>query len=239
MTAPTTLVNTPDNRLVVAVDGPSGAGKSTLCRAVAKHFGAKYFDTGAMYRVATLKVLQAGINPADTAAVVAAIKDLAIEVNDDPDSTAVLLEGVDVSADIRTPEVTSNVSAVSAIPEVRENLVAQQRQLAAAAQRCVFDGRDVGTNVLVDAPLKVYLTASHQVRAQRRFEQITAAGGHTIFEMVLADVIQRDTADSLRAANPLHPADDAIILDTSDLTLADAIDTLISLVEESAEGTAA
>ena len=128
------------------------------------------------------------------------------------------------------------VSAVSAIPEVRATLIAQQREWASTTPRCIFDGRDMGTNVLPDAPLKVFLTACHKVRAQRRYEQIIASGGHTIYEVVLADVIQRDTADSMRAVDPLHPADDAIILDTSDLSLPEAIDTLISLVEESAEG---
>ena len=216
------LVNTPDNRLVVAVDGPSGVGKSTLCRAVAKHFGAQYFDTGAMYRAATLAVLRAGVNPAERAAVIAATNNLNITLDDQ----TVLLDG----------EVTRMVSAVSASPEVRATLIAQQREWASTTPRCIFDGRDMGTNVLPDAPLKVFLTACHKVRAQRRYEQIIASGGHTIYEVVLADVIQRDTADSMRAVDPLHPADDAIILDTSDLSLPEAIDTLISLVEESAEG---
>ena len=221
------LVNTPDNRLVVAVDGPSGVGKSTLCRAVAKHFGAQYFDTGAMYRAATLAVLRAGVNPAERAAVIAATNNLNITLDDQ----TVLLDGEDVSQ-----EVTRMVSAVSAIPEVRATLIAQQREWANTTPRCIFDGRDMGTNVLPDAPLKVFLTACHKVRAQRRYEQIIASGGHTSYEVVLADVIQRDTADSMRAVDPLHPADDAIILDTSDLSLPEAIDTLISLVEESAEG---
>ena len=226
------LVNTPDNRLVVAVDGPSGVGKSTLCRAVAKHFGAQYFDTGAMYRAATLAVLRAGVNPAERAAVIAATNNLNITLDDQ----TVLLDGEDVCEEIRSQEVTRMVSAVSAIPEVRATLIAQQREWANTTPRCIFDGRDMGTNVLPDAPLKVFLTACHKVRAQRRYEQIIASGGNTIYEVVLADVIQRDTADSMRAVDPLHPADDAIILDTSDLSLPEAIDTLISLVEESAEG---
>ena len=198
------LVNTPDNRLVVAVDGPSGVGKSTLCRAVAKHFGAQYFDTGAMYRAATLAVLRAGVNPAERAAVIAATKNLNITLDDQ----TVLLDGEDVSEEIRSQEVTRMVSAVSAIPEVRATLIAQQREWASTTPRCIFDGRDMGTNVLPDAPLKVFLTACHKVRAQRRYEQIIASGGHTIYEVVLADVIQRDTADSMRAVDPLHPADE-------------------------------
>ena len=175
------LVNTPDNRLVVAVDGPSGVGKSTLCRAVAKHFGAQYFDTGAMYRAATLAVLRAGVNPAERAAVIAATNNLNITLDDQ----TVLLDGEDVSEEIRSQEVTRMVSAVSAIPEVRATLIAQQREWASTTPRCIFDGRDMGTNVLPDAPLKVFLTACHKVRAQRRYEQIIASGGHTIYEVVL------------------------------------------------------
>ena len=157
------LVNTPDNRLVVAVDGPSGVGKSTLCRAVAKQFGAQYFDTGAMYRAATLAVLRAGVNPAERAAVIAATNNLNITLDDQ----TVLLDGEDVSEELRSQEVTRMVSAVSASPEVRATLIAQQREWASTAPRCIFDGRDMGTNVLPDAPLKVFLTACHKVRAQR------------------------------------------------------------------------
>ena len=154
------LVNTPDNRLVVAVDGPSGVGKSTLCRAVAKHFGAQYFDTGALYRAATLAVLRAGVTPTERAAVIAATNNLNITLDDQ----TVLLDGEDVSEEIRSQEVTRMVSAVSAIPEVRATLIAQQREWANTTPRCIFDGRDMGTNVLPDAPLKVFLTACHNRR---------------------------------------------------------------------------
>lgn len=168
--------NMPDGGLIVAVDGPSGTGKSTTCRRLAKQLDAKYVDTGAMYRVATLAVLRAGADPSDPAAVIAATRDLPLTVSDDPDSTEVLLGGEDVSREIRGPEVTRTVSAVSAIPEVRENLVALQRKLAADAHRAIVEGRDIGTVVLADAPVKVFLTASAQVRARRRFEQDLAAG---------------------------------------------------------------
>lgn len=231
----TEVSNMPAGGLIVAIDGPSGTGKSTTSRALATRLSAKYLDTGAMYRVATLHVLNQGIDPADSAAVIAATAVLPLSISDDPASTEVLLAGVDVQKDIRGPEVTQNVSAVSAIPEVRENLVALQRALAAKAHRCVVEGRDIGTAVLVDAPIKAFLTASAEVRAQRRFDQDTAAGRDVDFDAVLADVVRRDELDSTRAASPLKPADDAHIVDTSDITMDQVLDHLIHLVEASAE----
>lgn len=226
--------NCADNGLIVAVDGPSGAGKSTVCRAVAQQLNAKYLDTGAMYRVATLHVLRQGIDPSNTQEVIEATASLPLQVNDDPQSREVLLAGEDVSRQIRGPEVTKNVSAVSAIPEVRANLVDLQRRLAKEAHRCILDGRDIGTNVLTDAPVKIYLTASAEVRAQRRHDQDVAAGRESNFEEVLADVMRRDHADSTRKVAPLRPADDAIIVDTSELELEQVIETLHTLIEESA-----
>ena len=143
------LSNLAGGGLLVAVDGPSGTGKSTMCRALAKRLGAKYVDTGAMYRVATLAVLRAGVDPADTAKVIAATADLPLEVSDDPDSKQVLLAGEDVRDEIRGPEVTQHVSAVAAIPEVRVNLVELQRKLAREAGRAIVEGRDIGTVVLL------------------------------------------------------------------------------------------
>jgi len=229
-----TITNMPDGGLILAVDGPSGTGKSTTCRVLAKRLDAKYVDTGAMYRVATLAVLRAGVDPADTARVIEVTTDLPLAVNDDPDSTEVLLDGEDVSREIRGPEVTRNVSAVSAVPEVRANLVALQRRLAAEAHRAIVEGRDIGTVVLVDAPVKVFLTASAEVRARRRFDQDTAAGRDVDFDTVLADVIRRDDLDSSRTTSPLRPAEDAVIVDTSELTLEQVLDTLMNLLEDSA-----
>lgn len=229
-----TLSNMPDGGLLLAVDGPSGTGKSTTCRRLATELEAKYVDTGAMYRVATLAVLRAGVDPADSDRVIEVTADLPLSVNDDPDSTEVLLAGEDVSAEIRGPEVTRNVSAVSAIPQVRDNLVALQRRLATQAHRAIVEGRDIGTVVLVDAPVKVFLTASAEVRARRRFDQDVAAGREADFDTVLADVERRDELDSNRATSPLRPAEDAIIVDTSELSFNQVLDTLMTLVEESA-----
>lgn len=225
------ITNMPDDGLIVAVDGPSGTGKSSTCRALAKRLDAKYLDTGAMYRVATLAVLRAQVDPLDSYAVIEATRDLPIEISDDPNSTAVLLDGEDVSEPIRGQAVTRHVSSVSAIPEVRENLVQLQRELAFAAHRVIVEGRDIGTVVLGDAPTKVFLTASAEVRAQRRHTQNEAAGRESDFDAVLADVQRRDAADSARAASPLRPAADAIIVDTSELSLEQVQQRIIDIIQ--------
>ncbi|ERS52701.1 MULTISPECIES: (d)CMP kinase [Corynebacterium] len=227
------ISNMPNEGLILAVDGPSGTGKSTTCRTLAKQLDAKYIDTGAMYRVATLAVLRQGVDPADKQAVISATANLPLEVSDDPDSTQVLFDGADVSRVIREDEVTQNVSAVSAIPEVRENLVALQRTLAQRAHRAIVEGRDIGTVVLADAPAKAFMTASAEVRAQRRHDQNEKAGIASDFKSVLADVQRRDAADSSRATSPLRPADDATIVDTSDMSPEDVVQALINVVKES------
>ena len=229
-----TLSNMPGGGLIVTVDGPSGTGKSTMCRALAKRLDAKYVDTGAMYRVATLAVLRAGVDPADTAKVIEATADLPLEVSDDPDSTEVLFAGEDVKGEIRGAEVTKHVSAVSAIPEVRVNLVELQRKLAREAGRAIVEGRDIGTVVLPDAPAKVFMTASAEVRAKRRYDQDVAAGREADFDAVLADVQRRDQADSSRATSPLKPADDAVLVDTSEMTPDEVLAALTEVVERSA-----
>ena len=213
------ISNMPNHGLILAVDGPSGTGKSTTCRALAKRLDAKYVDTGAMYRVATLAVLRAGVDPADTGAVINATANLPLEVSDDPDSTQVIFDGEDVSRVIREDEVTRNVSAVSAIPEVRQNLVELQRSLAAKAHRAIVEGRDIGTVVLADAPAKAFMTASAEVRAQRRHDQNLAAGIESDFDSVLAAVERRGQLDvkrherrcvgegDLQAADAREPAD--------------------------------
>lgn len=228
------ISNMPDGGLILAVDGPSGTGKSTTCRALAKRLDAKYVDTGAMYRVATLAVLRAGIDPADTDAVIKATTDLPLEVSDDPDSKQVIFDGEDVSRVIREDEVTRNVSAVSAVPEVRQNLVELQRKLARNAHRAIVEGRDIGTVVLADAPAKAFMTASAEVRAQRRHDQNLAAGLESDFATVLADVERRDAADSSRATSPLRPAEDATLVDTSFMSLEEVLDALTEIVKESA-----
>ena len=217
--------------MVIAVDGPAGTGKSSVSKGLARVLGARYLDTGAMYRIVTLALLRAGVDLADPAAVAAAA-DVPLAIGHDPDSDAAFLAGEDVSAEIRGEEVTRAVSAVSAVPEVRERLVRIQRDLAAGAGSVVVEGRDIGTVVLPDADVKIFLTASAETRARRRSDQNRAAGLADDYETVLADVQRRDHLDSTRVVSPLRPAADAVIVDTGELTEAEVVSHLRDLVEQ-------
>ncbi len=218
--------------LVVAMDGPSGTGKSSVSRRLAARLGARYLDTGAMYRVATLRVLRAGVDLGDPAAIAAAVVDLPLTIGTDPSHELIQLDGADVSAEIRGDAVTKAVSAVSAVPEVREALVALQREIAVSAGRIVVEGRDIGTVVLTDADAKIYLTASAEARAQRRNQQNIAEGRGDDYAAVLADVQRRDTLDSTRKVSPLRPAADAVLVDTSELSMDEVIDELYRVVAQ-------
>ncbi|AMT71008.1 cytidylate kinase [Mycobacteroides immunogenum] len=217
-------------RVVVAVDGPSGTGKSSVAKELARQLGASYLDTGAMYRIVTLWVLRAGVDLTDSAAIAAASEQVPMSVSSDPDAQTALLAGEDVSVPIRGAEVTGAVSAVSAVPAVRERLVRQQRELAETSGAVVVEGRDIGTVVLPDADVKIYLTASAQARAQRRNAQNVSGGGADEYERVLADVQRRDHLDSTRAVSPLRPAEDAVEVDTSDMTQDQVVAHLLDLV---------
>jgi len=224
------------NGLILAMDGPSGTGKSTAARRLAAELGASYLDTGSMYRAVTLQVLRAAVDPTDTAAVDAATQVLPLVVGTDPEHPRVELAGEDVSDEIRGAQVTAAVSAVSAVPAVRQRLVAHQRRIAAASTRIVVEGRDIGTVVLPGADLKVYLTASAQDRAQRRADQDAAAGRRVDIADVLADVRRRDHLDSTRATSPLSRAPDAVLLDTSEIDLDEVLVRLRALVEQVMQG---
>lgn len=218
--------------LVVAMDGPSGTGKSSVSRKLASALEASYLDTGAMYRVATVWVLRSGVEPTDADAVAKAVAALPLEIGKDPLSETVLLDGEDVSGEIRGDAVTKAVSAVSAVPAVRELLVQMQRDLASSSTRIVVEGRDIGTVVLPDADVKVFLTASPEARAQRRNKQNIEQGRDDDYESVLADVQRRDHADSTRAVSPLRPAEDSVIVDTSELDLDGVIERLLLVVND-------
>ncbi|WP_067704777.1 (d)CMP kinase [Nocardia jejuensis] len=218
--------------LVVAMDGPSGTGKSSVSRKLATRLEASYLDTGAMYRVATLRVLRSGVDLDDAAAIAVAVKELPITIGTDPSHEVILLDGEDVSSEIRGNAVTKAVSAVSAVSEVRDQLVAMQRDLTAAKGRIVVEGRDIGTVVLRDADVKIYLTASAEARATRRNVQNIAEGRGDDFEAVLADVQRRDTLDSTRKVSPLRPAQDAVLVDTSELNMDEVIDELYRVVRQ-------
>ena len=223
-------------RGVVALDGPSGTGKSTVARKLATQLGARYLDTGAMYRAATLAVLRAGVDPTDADLVRDTVAKAELKVTTDPQAQATTLDGDDVSAEIRGQDVTTAVSPVSAVPEVRARLVAQQRSIIATALAevggIVVEGRDIGTVVAQDAGLKVYLTADAQARAERRTRQDAAAGRQSTVDATLVDVRRRDNYDSTRAASPAKAADDAVELDTTHLDLQGVLAELLSMVED-------
>ncbi|TQF68453.1 (d)CMP kinase [Rhodococcus spelaei] len=214
------------------MDGPSGTGKSSVSRRLADGLAARYLDTGAMYRIATLHVLRCGVDIGDAAAIAAATKALELSIGTDPVSDRVLLAGEDVTDEIRGAAVTQAVSAVSAVPEVRTILVDKQRQFVATTDRIVVEGRDIGTVVLPDADVKIYLTATAEARAQRRNAQNIAEGRGDDYAAVLADVQRRDHLDSTRAVSPLRPADDSVIVDTSELGIDDVIGRLLLVVRE-------
>ena len=219
--------------LVIAVDGPAGTGKSSVSRGLARTLGARYLDTGAMYRIVTLAVLRAGVDLA-TPRPSSRRADVPLSVGYDPDEDRAYLDAEDVSAEIRGDEVTKAVSAVSAVPAVRARLVGLQRELAAGPGSVVVEGRDIGTVVLPDADVKIFLTASAEERARRRNDQNIANGLGDDYEAVLADVQRRDHLDSTRAVSPLRAADDALVVDTSDMSEPEVIAHLVALVEQRA-----
>lgn len=218
--------------LIVAMDGPSGTGKSTVSKRLARHLGASYLDTGAMYRVATLHALRRGTDLTDPDAIAAATADLPWSIGTDPGVEDIRLDGQDVRDEIRGGEVTAAVSAVSAVPQVRAMLVAAQQRIGRESGRIVVEGRDIGTAVFPDADIKIYLTASAQARAQRRNSQNIAEGRGDDYDAVLAAVQRRDHLDSTRAVSPLRAADDAVPVDTSDMNIDEVIAALVAVVTE-------
>ncbi|GGS33852.1 (d)CMP kinase [Streptomyces griseoviridis] len=215
--------------VIVAIDGPSGTGKSSTSKAVAAQLGLSYLDTGAQYRAITWWMVTNGIDTDDAQAVAAAADKPEILSGTAPDNPTITVDGVDVAAPIRTQEVTSKVSAVSAVPEVRARITELQRAIAASAVTgIVVEGRDIGTTVLPDADLKIFLTASAEARAARRSGELKDADVKATREAL----IKRDAADSTRKTSPLAKADDAVEVDTTDLTLQQVIECVVSLVEE-------
>ena len=215
----------------ITLDGPSGTGKSSVARDVARKLGAAYLDTGAMYRAATVAVLDAGVSLDDKIAVARAVSQAAIEVRTDARREVVRVDGVDVRERIRGTEVTRAVSPVSAGPAVRRLLVARQRELAAAADAVVVEGRDIGTVVLPEATLKIYLTASPEVRAQRRAGQLGVSDPAKVAALA-QDLRRRDEYDSRRADSPLRPAEDAIVVDSTGLDRAAVVRRILELAAD-------
>jgi cytidylate kinase len=221
----------PGPTLVIAIDGPSGSGKSTVARRVAQASQLRYLDTGAIYRALTWAVLDARVDPDDADGVLAVSSQAQIRVSTDPREPAVSVDGRDVAAAIRGPLVTRAVSAVSAIPHVRERLVALQREIIGAGG-IVVEGRDIGTVVCPDAPVKIFLTASAETRAARRSADADTPAGDRDVDTVKADLARRDALDSTRAASPLAIAPDAVPIDSTTMDEDAVVATVLDLVAQ-------
>lgn len=216
----------------IALDGPSGAGKSTLAKRVAKHFGIIYVDTGALYRAIGLFVFRSGVDSKDEKGVLGLVGQIKLGMEyDSSGSQRMLLNGEDVSDDIRLPEISTYASDVSAMPVVRDFLLNMQRDMA-MVHDVIMDGRDIGTVVLPDACLKIFITADEDARALRRFKELRSKGVVTTLEDVAMDMALRDKNDSERAAAPLKAADDAIIVDTTELDFEQSFQALVDLISE-------
>lgn len=218
----------------IAIDGTSASGKSTIGQLLAQRLGYLYFDTGVMYRAVTWAALQRGIPIEDEAAITRLSEMLHIEVRpptvDDGRQYTVLVDGEDVTWAIRQPDVDHGVSPVSAYPGVREALKHQQRAIGKAG-RVIMTGRDIGTVIMPDAPLKIYLDARPEVRARRRYKELLARGQSVDYEFIHREMLRRDRIDSTRPAAPLHPADDAVVVNTSDLDIEGVLARVLALID--------
>jgi len=218
-------------KIKIAIDGPAGAGKSTISKEVAKCLGYLYIDTGAMYRAVALKALNEGVDVEDKESVKKMLEDISITLKNDPDGQKVFLDGKDVTKEIRQEKVSILASKVAMLYEVREKLVNMQRQLA-ENENVVMDGRDIGTNVLPDAQIKIFLTASEEERAKRRYEELINKGVAADYSEVLKDLKIRDYQDSTREFAPLKKADDAYLIDTTGNTLEKSISFICGFVKD-------
>lgn len=215
----------------IAIDGPAGAGKSSVARAVAKKLGFIYIDTGALYRSIGVAALRKGYKTDDAKKVISLLPGIELSICFVDGEQRVILNGEDVSRDIRLPEASMAASNVSAIPEVRSFLLDMQKKLA-RENNCLMDGRDIGTVILPDAELKIFLTASPEVRADRRYKELIEKGTPKDYDELLQEIIQRDYNDSHRAVAPLKPAEDAVTVDTSDMSFDEVTEKIISLAKE-------
>lgn len=215
----------------VAIDGPAGAGKSTISKAAAKRLGYIYIDTGAMYRGVGLYAVRNGIDPSDKEGIESVLDKIDISIAYRDGEQRIFLNGEDVSKDIRLPEISVAASNVAVIPKVRLKLVELQRALAEKSD-VLMDGRDIGTYVLPDAEVKIFLTASPEERANRRYKELLEKGVKTEFSEVLADIKYRDKNDSEREFAPLKPAEDGIILDNTNLNIEESVDKICEIVHK-------
>lgn len=210
----------------VAIDGPAGAGKSTIAKAVAAKKGYIYIDTGAMYRAMALYFIKAGIKPDDEEAIAKSVEDIVVKIEYVDGAQHVILNGEDVTGMIRTEEVGNMASATSVYAPVRTKLVSLQQELAKTTD-VIMDGRDIGTVVLPNADVKIFLTASVECRANRRYKELIEKGQEADYDKIAKDIEERDYRDSHREISPLKQADDAILVDSSDMTIDEVVDTII------------
>ncbi len=219
------------SHFTIAIDGPAGAGKSSIAKKVSNALGAIYLDTGAMYRAVALYMVRQGVGIFDVETITARAAEAKVDIEYIDGEQCVLLLGEKVNDYLRTKEMDAASSAVSAVPEVRRLLVARQQEIA-AERSVVMDGRDIGTKVLPDATLKIFLTASAEERANRRYKQLVEKGQSPCYEEILADINQRDYNDSHRAASPLTKAEDAVEVDSSNMTIDEVVNLVLSLMRE-------
>lgn len=219
--------------MIIAIDGPSGAGKSTLGKMLAKKLNLLYLDTGAMYRAIGLAVLESGdANLNDTEKAIEIARNAEITLSGTPESLQIVLNGRNVSDSIRTPEVGQAASKVSTISEVRRILVKRQQELGNLGNGCVLDGRDIGTVVFPNADIKFFLTAAPEARARRRFDEDSQRGIQTTYEKTFEEIKQRDERDVSRADSPLAIAEDAVVIDTSELNLTEVFEEMLKIIEK-------
>ena len=222
-------------RYNIAIDGPAGAGKSTIAKRLAKELGAIYVDTGAMYRAMAYYFIQKGVDKEDIDTITKLCKDVEVSISYENGEQQVILNGENITGFIRQEAVGNMASATSVYPVVREKLVELQRQLA-ARENVVMDGRDIGTTVLPDAFAKIYLTASSDARAKRRYDELKEKGENRSFDAIKEDIEKRDYEDMHRAISPLKQADDAVLVDTSDMNIEQVVAVLSKIIDEKKAG---
>jgi cytidylate kinase len=219
--------------MIIAIDGPSGAGKSTLGKMLAKELGLLYLDTGAMYRAGAVAAIRAGIPLDDAVELTQVVRNSKIELAGEPDSLRVLLDGKDISTEIRTLEVAQAASIVSTVSDVRRRMVELQREIGENAPNgCVLEGRDIGSVVFPNADIKFFLTAKPEARARRRYEEDKSKGRVTTYDQTLAEINERDERDVSRDDSPLKISEDAVVIDTSELDLTEVFELMVAKVRE-------
>jgi cytidylate kinase len=218
--------------LIITIDGPAASGKSTVARLLAEKLDASFLDTGAMYRAVTLAAMQAGVDLNDQRKLLDIAQTREIQLSAEAGKTTVSIDNIDVTEQIRDPEVTANARYIAGAPEVRAELVRMQRQFAAARHKIVTEGRDQGTVAFADADVKFFLIADAAERARRRLADLKAGGNKQTLEQIQRAIEERDKSDESRAVGPLKPADDAIVADTTDMSIDEVVDKLLAIVKE-------